>query len=107
MEIFNYHYDRWENIAGSHYRLHDTHYGKFSYIYNDMEYIVKKDHKPTFYNLTGISYQVVELIHDLIKLKNKELIENTFITDYKERLKEDDNLYSILAEKIMMMMKKV
>lgn len=106
-EIFNYHYDRWENIAGSHYRLHDTHYGKFSYIYNDMEYIVKKDHKPIFYNLTGISYQVVELIHDLIKLKNKELIENTFITDYKESLKQDDNLYSILANKIMIIMKKV
>ena len=65
-ETMDYYYDRWENIAGSHYRLHDTHDGKFSYIFNDMEYIVKKDHKPIFYNLTGISYQVLELIHQLI-----------------------------------------
>jgi hypothetical protein len=72
-----------------------------------MEYIVKKDHKPIFYELTGISYQVVELIHQLIKLKNEELIENTFITDYKERLKQDDKLYRILADKIMISMKEV
>lgn len=103
-ETLSYYYDRWENIAGSHYRLHDTHYGKFSYIFNDMEYIVKKDHKPIFYNLTGISYQVVELIHQLIKLKNDELIENTFIKDYKETLKQDDKLYCILADKIMIIM---
>ena len=104
-ETMEYHYDRWENIAGSHYRLHDTHYGKFSYIFNDMEYIVKKDHKPIFYNLTGISYQVVELIHQLIKLKNDELIENTFITDYKEWIEHDDKLFSFLADKIRVAMK--
>ena len=100
-ETMEYYYHRWENIAGSHYRLHNTHDGKFSYIFNDMEYIVKKDHNPMFYNLTGISYQVVELIHQLIKLKNDELIENTFITDYKEWLARDDKLYSVLADKIM------
>ena len=103
-ETMDYYYDRWENIAGSHYRLHDTHDGKFSYIFNDMEYIVKKDHKPFFYNLTGISYQVVELIHQLIKLKNDELIENTFITDYKEWIEHDDKLFSFLADKIRIAM---
>ena len=104
-ETMDYYYDRWENIAGSHYRLHDMHDGKFSYIFNDMEYIVKKDHNPMFYNLTGISYQVVELIHQLIKLKNDELIENTFITDYKEWIEHDDKLFSFLADKIMISMK--
>ena len=103
-ETMEYYYGRWENISGSHYRLHDTHDGKFSYIFNDMEYIVKKDHKPIFYNLTGISYQVVELIHQLIKLKNDELIENTFITDYKEWIEHDDKLFSFLADKIRIAM---
>ena len=44
--------------------------------------IVKPDHLFTFYNLTGISYQVVDFIHELIKLKNTDALENTFIVDY-------------------------
>jgi len=104
-ETMEYYYDRWENIAGSHYRLHDTHDGLYSLIWDASTYTVKKDHNPMFYNLTGISYQVVELIHQLIKLKNDELIENTFITDYKEWIEHDDKLYSFLADKIMIAMK--
>jgi len=88
-DALKYHYDRWVNIAGSHYILHDTHMGKFSIIHDETNYIVKKDHKPTFYNITGISYQVIELIHELIKSIN---------TDY---LEYDDMLYSKLANLIM------
>jgi hypothetical protein len=103
-ETMEYYYDRWENIAGSHYRLHDTHDGKYSLIWDDSNYKVKKDHNPIFYNLTGISYQIIELIHQLIKLKNDELIENTFITDYKEWIEHDDKLFSFLADKIRIAM---
>ena len=88
-DALKYHYERWENIAGSHYILHDTHVGKFSIIHDENNYIVKKDHKPTFYNITGISYQVVELIHELIRIFNKEW------------LQYDDMLYSKLADLIM------
>ena len=88
-DALKYHYERWENIAGSHYILHDTHVGKFSIIHDETNYIVKKDHKPTFYNITGISYQVVELIHELIRIYNKEW------------LQYDDMLYSKLADLIM------
>ena len=88
-DALKYHYERWVNIAGSHYILHDTHMGKFSIIHDETNYIVKKDHKPTFYNITGISYQVIELIHELIKSIN---------TDY---LEYDDILYSKLAKLIM------
>lgn len=103
-ETMDYYYHRWENIAGSHYRLHDTHDGKFSYIYNDMEYIVKKDHKPIFYNLTGISYQIIELLHELIKL-NRIDSENSRIEDYKYWIEHDDKLFSFLADKIRVAMK--
>ena len=48
-DALKYHYERWENIAGSHYILHDTHVGKFSIIHDENNYIVKKDHKPIFY----------------------------------------------------------
>ena len=95
-ETLKYHFDRWVNIAGSHYILHDTHKGHFSFIFNIKEYIIKVDHLPSFYNLTGTSYQVVELIHDLIKIK-----------DNKKLLLEDDKLYCFLANKIMKKMKKV
>ena len=102
----DYYYDRWENIAGSHYRLHDTHDGKFSYIFNETQYIVKKDHKPTFYNLTGISYQIIELLHELIKLHrvDREDTQETFIWNYKYWLERDDKLYSVLTNKIMRVM---
>jgi len=88
-DALKYHYERWENIAGSHYILHDTHVGKFSIIHDENNYIVKKDHKPIFYNITGISYQVIELIHELIRIFNKEW------------LQYDDMLYSKLADLIM------
>ena len=104
-EIMEWYIERWENIAGAHYILHDTHYEKFSLIYNENDYIVKPDHRLVFYNRTGISYQIIELIHELIKLKNKDSIENTFIKDYKGWLHYDDNLYTILSKKITERMK--
>ena len=104
-ETLNYHYKRWENIAGSHYILKDTQHDKFSIIFTPDNYIVKIDHKPFFFNLTGISYQVVELIHELIKLKNKDSIRNTFVEDYKAWLNYDDKLFSKLSKKIMEKMK--
>ena len=104
MDIMKYHMERWENIAGEHYYMHDNHTNKFSYIFDGTNYIVKVDMLPRFYNLTGISYQVVELIHELIKL-NRRCTENSFIEDYKYWLKHDDRLYSFLAKKIMDAMK--
>lgn len=99
-----YYMDRWKNIAGEHYYMHDNHTGKFSYIFDEKNYIVKVDIFPRFYNLTGISYQVVELIHELIKL-NRRCTENSFIEDYKYWLKHDDRLFSLLSKKIMNSMK--
>ena len=93
-ETLEYYIDRWENIAGSHYILHDTLKTGYSLIFNIKEYIVNIDRTPMFYNLTGLSYQVVELIHELIKIK-----------DNKKLLLEDDILYSLLGKKIMEKMK--
>ena len=105
-ETFDYHFKRWEDIAGSHYILHDTHEGKFSYIFNEEDYIVKPDHKLNFFNFTGISYQVIELLHELIKI-NRICSENTHIEDYKYWINNDDKLYTILSKKIMFEMKKI
>ena len=107
IDIMKYYMDRWENIAGEHYYMHDNHIDKFSYILDITNYVVKVDMLPHFYNLTGISYQVVELVHELIKLKNEyKLHDIRYNSDsYITMLKQDDRLYSLLAKKIMDAMK--
>ena len=103
-EILEFHSKRWKDISGSHFMLRD------SYLFRATENrpdIVKPDHLFTFYNLTGISYQVVDFIHELIKLKNTDALENTFIVDYKEWLEDDDTLFANLSKQIMLQMKEI
>ena len=97
-ENLNYHKIRYEKIAKEHYYLHKNHTGKFSYIHNNELYVLKNDFKIVYYNYTGISYQIIELIHQLIKLKNDKYI--TRYEGYKYWLKNDDKLYTLLAKKI-------
>ena len=40
-EAFDYHMNRWETIAGEYYYTRDTHTGKFSYVHDGLNYIVK------------------------------------------------------------------
>ncbi len=103
-EILEFHYKRWKDISGSHFMLRDSYEGNLS-VAQRLADIVKPDHLFTFYNLTGISYQVVDFIHELIKLKNTDALENTFIVDYKEWLEEDDTLFANLSKQIMLQMK--
>ena len=102
-ETMEYYYDRWENIVGSFYRLRETDEDKYSLICDYTTFVVKKDHDPIFYNLTGISYQVVDLIHQLIKLHrvDRDDTQETFIWNYKHWLERDDKLYSVLTNKLM------
>ena len=114
-ETLDYHMDRWTNIAGSHYTIHDTHHNKISFIYNGgMDYVVKPDHRTDFYDATGVSYQIVELIHRLIKMKNVRMLDRRRsrgrhhtrrIFHFNKYLKSDDKLYSQLANLIMKEMK--
>ena len=103
-EIVEFHSKRLKDISGSHFMLRDSYEGNLSAA-QILADIVKPDHLYTFYNLTGISYQVVDFIHELIKLKNPDALENTFIVDYKEWLHDDDTLFSKLSKKIMLRMK--
>ena len=103
-EILEFHSKRLKDISSSHFMLRDSYEGNLSEAQRLAD-IVKPDHLFTFYNLTGISYQVVDFIHELIKLKNTDALENTFIVDYKEWLEEDDKLFSKLSKQIMLQMK--
>ena len=104
-DTLKYHIDRWESIAGEHHFTRDTHYGKFSYIFDDSKYIVKKDHRIYFYQMTGIPYQIVELIHELIRILNENSYDEDF-GDKKRWLRNDDKLYSELSKRIMIEMRK-
>ena len=98
-EINKYYNERLKNIYKKHYHIHKHHEKKFSYILNSTKYVIKKDYDLSFYDRTGISYQIIELIHHLIKIKNEPLIKNN--KEYKEWLNYDDKLYSQLSIKIM------
>ena len=105
-DTMDYYLDRYDNICKEHYNTKNNHYGKFSYIFDNKNYIIKRDHRLHFYKLTGISYQVLELLYELIRINN----DNSFdinIDDKKEWLKYDDILYSELSKHIMVEMKKI
>ena len=105
-EILEFHTKRWEDISGSYFMLRDSYEFRIAEAQRLAD-IVKPDHLFTFYNLTGISYQVVDFIHELIKLKNTDSLENTFIVDYKEWLEDDDTLFANLSKQIMLQMKEI
>lgn len=98
-DALEYHIKRWESIAGEHQITKDTHYGKYSYVHDNLNYIVKRDHRIYFYKMTGISYQIVDLIHELIKINHENSWD--FVFDKKDWLKYDDKLYSELSKRIM------
>ena len=105
-EIVEFHSKRLKAISGSHYMLRDSYEFRIAEAQRLAD-IVKPDHLFTFYNLTGISYQIVDFIHELIKLKNPDALENTFIVDYKEWLHDDDILFSTFSKQIMLQMKAI
>ena len=87
-ETLDYHIDRWFKIPCAHSKIQNNKIGKYSYIVDGQNYVIRKDHNLDFYNETGISYQVVELLHELILQPNKK----------------DDIMYAELAKKIMIRM---
>lgn len=99
-DTLEYHMGRWETIAGEYYYTRDNHTGKFSYIFDNINYVIKPDHRRQFYNLTGVSYQIVELMHELIRILHEDSWDFE-IDDKKEWLKYDDELYSELSKRIM------
>ena len=105
-ETLKYYNDRWETIAGEHYFTRDNHYGKFSQVFDEYKYIVKRDHRMNFYQMTGISYQVVELIYELIRI-NHENSWDFEIDEKKDWLRHDDALYSELSKRIMIEMRRI
>jgi hypothetical protein len=99
-DTLDYHTNRWNTICKEHIYTRLTQCNKFSYIFNLNKYVIKADHRINFYQMTGISYQVLELIYELIRIKNEKSWDME-IDDKDEWLIHDDNLYSKLSKMIM------
>jgi len=105
-DTMKYYKDIYENVVGEYYYTRDTQVGKFSYVHDGLNYIVKIDHRLNFYKKTSVSYQIVELIHELIRI-NHEHSWDFEIDSKKDWLSYDDSLYSELSKRIMIEMKKI
>ena len=87
-ETLDYHIHLYENISLKYNECLKTKYPLYSWIGDGKFYITEKDRNLEFFNYTGISFQVRDIILDLIKNEN-----------YKWRI-YDDKMYCILARKI-------
>ena len=88
-ETYNYHCERWETIASKYFQAIESNYRHMSYILDGEKYVSHKDKPLDFYNETGISHQVRDIIMELICAPNKSCRDC------------DDFLYGILAKEIM------
>lgn len=108
IDTFNYHCDLWENHASRFYHCIDNDkkfhgYLRFySFVHDDRTYITERDRTMDYFIYTGISYQVRNLLLDLLK-HNRYYFENDIPGDeeIKMYVKEDDIKYSKLAKLIM------
>jgi len=106
----NYHIERWETISSKYFRsLEKDYHGVVipqSYSIDSKYFVSNKDKCLEFYNETGISYQVRDLLLDILQCPMGSLFtENIMDCTLFEWRQNDDEIYSILARKIMDKMK--
>jgi len=93
----NYHIERWETISSKYFRATESLYRYSSKVYftsSNIKYICNPDFLIDYYEETGLSQQVRDMILELIKNKNKN------------KRKSDDFLFGKLSKRIMNIMKK-
>ena len=116
-EALEYHSERWETISSGYFRATEVQYGFHglhgdlhisSWITDENNWIATKDHNLDFYNETGFSYQVRNLLMNLLScpvLMNLlscpvSLTDNILNCSLYEWRKYDDKLYGFLSRMI-------
>jgi len=100
-ETLDYHIERWEKISSLYFRSFESYNDIdktkifLSYTIDSKIFVAKPDKNLDFYYETGTSYQVRNMLLDI--LNTKEWEEHHW-HDIREH---DDNLYGVLSKKIM------
>tara|TARA_B100001094_G_C18019903_1_gene714550 strand:- start:295 stop:762 length:468 start_codon:yes stop_codon:yes gene_type:complete len=109
-EILDYHKKRYNEITTLYFNSFEYDlWGRripYSYVINDCErWKIEKDRKMEFYNYTGISFQIRDMLIEILDCQDDLTIKNVdqscYRDDYKEWREMDDHLYSFLAKKII------
>jgi hypothetical protein len=107
-EALEYHSERWETISSGYFRATEVQYGFqglhgeihiSSWITDENNWIATKDHNLDFYNETGYSYQVRNLLMNLLSCP-VSLTDNILNCSLYELKKYDDKLYGFLSRMI-------
>lgn len=115
-EALDYHIERWQTISGKYFRSQELSpftgsLNYYSYVLDSKDYIFEKDRIMEFYNETGISFQIRDLLLSVIKTKKDmeidddiEIHDNNLSSEVKYWRKYNDNIYGILSRKINQIM---
>jgi len=107
-EALEYHSERWETISSGYFRATEVQYGFnglhgelhiSSWITDENNWIATKDHNLDFYNETGFSYQVRNLLMNLLSCPTLPT-NNILNCSLYEWRKYDDKLYGFLSRMI-------
>lgn len=104
-EVSEYYDELFENIVGKYFKCLENKYPTYSYILDGCKIVAKRDNNIKFFLETGVSYQVRDLVLDLITGYEDDLFKDISKDEKKQFRKEDDILYGKLAEKIQRVMK--
>ena len=108
-ETFEYHFERWETIAGSFF--HSIERSPFtgdpnpySYVLDSKKYIYEKDRNMSYFHQTGVSYQCRELLLETIRNEALEFANDIYIDNLTGESKEwreiNDKMYGVLSQLI-------
>tara|TARA_B100000214_G_scaffold324891_1_gene262123 strand:- start:1451 stop:1918 length:468 start_codon:yes stop_codon:yes gene_type:complete len=111
-ETLQYHSERWETIAGKYFKCSDQspYTGSritYSYVLDGEEYIYEKDRKLDYYKETGVSFQIRDLLLEIIRNElltwsdTRDKYVDNLSDESKKMREEDDKLYFPLSELIM------
>ena len=104
-----FHIENWENISGKYFYSQELSpftnvRNIYSYVLDNKKLIFQRDRVMDFFKETGISFQVRELLLDVIGTKTKEFKENEEISNLHKDIVEwrnyNDSIYGALSKKI-------
>lgn len=108
-DALDFHIKNWENISGKYFYSQELSAftnvrNIYSYVLDSKKLIFQRDRVMDFFKETGISFQVRELLLDVISTKTKEFNDNENISNLHKDVvvwrNYNDSIYGALSKKI-------